>query len=95
MKKLLAILLIFAMVLPLCVITNAAETDVEIKPFNISTSLQEGFDNIWPKIHFWSRASEDYVTEKSILDTLERYKRENFIPYEIPVIQEEDAKELM
>lgn len=39
--------------------------------------------------------SEDYVTEKSILDTLERYKRENFIPYEIPVIQEEDVKELM
>ena len=66
MKKLLAIFLVLAMVLPMCVVTNAAEADVEIKPFNISTSLKEGFDNIWPKIHFWSRASEDYVTEDSI-----------------------------
>ena len=67
MKKLLAILLVFTMVLPMCVgVTAAGASDVEIKPFNISTSLQEGFDNIWPKIHFWSRASEDYVSEDGI-----------------------------
>ena len=68
MKKILAMLLVFAMVLPLCVGVTAtsAESNVEIKPFNISTSLKEGFDNIWPKIHFWSRANEDYVTEDSV-----------------------------
>ena len=67
MKKLLAILLVITMVLPMCVGVSAeGASDVEIKPFNISTSLKEGFDNIWPKIHFWSRASEDYVTEDDI-----------------------------
>ena len=67
MKKILAILLVIAMLLPMCFTTTAAgASDVEIKPFNISTSLKEGFDNIWPKIHFWTRVSEDYVTEDSI-----------------------------
>ena len=66
MKKFLAILLVLAMVLPMCFTATAADSKVEIKPFNISTSLKEGFDNIWPKIHFWSRASDDYVTEDSI-----------------------------
>ena len=67
MKKLLAILLVLTMVLPMCVgVTATGASDVEIKPFNISTSLKEGFDNIWPKIHFWTRVSEDYVTEDSI-----------------------------
>ena len=66
MKKLIAMLLILAMVLPMCFTATAADPKVEIKPFNISTSLKEGFDNIWPKIHFWSRASEDYVTEDGI-----------------------------
>ena len=68
MKKILAMLLILAMVLPMCigVTATSAESNVEIKPFNISTSLKEGFDNIWPKIHFWSRANDEYVTEDSI-----------------------------
>ena len=67
MKKILAILLVIAMLLPMCFTTTAAgASDVEIKPFNISTSLKEGFDNIWPKIHFWTRVSEEYVTEDSI-----------------------------
>jgi hypothetical protein len=67
MKKILAILLVIAMLLPMCfTVTAEGASDVEIKPFNISTSLKEGFDNIWPKIHFWTRVSEDYVTEDSI-----------------------------
>ena len=67
MKKILAILLVIAMLLPMCFTTTAAgASNVEIKPFNISTSLQEGFDNIWPKVHFWSRENTEYVTEDSI-----------------------------
>ncbi len=68
MKKILAILLVLCMVLPMCigVTATSAESNVEIKPFNISTSLQEGFDNIWPKIHFWSRDNDKYVTEDGI-----------------------------
>ena len=66
MKKILAILLVLAMVLPMCFTATAVDPGVEIKPFNISTSLKEGFDNIWPKIHFWSRASDDYVSEDGI-----------------------------
>ena len=67
MKKILAMLLILAMVLPMCVgVTAAGASDVEIKPFHISASMKEGFDNIWPRINFWSRANEQYVTEDSI-----------------------------
>ena len=66
MKKALAILLILAMVLPMCFVVNAAETDVEIKPFYMSNSLDE-FDNIIPKIHFWSDDTEKYVTEDGII----------------------------
>ena len=63
-----------------------------LKKLNLSRMPEE---EIFRETILESLYSEDYVTEKSILDTLERYKRENFIPYEIPVIQEEDAKELM
>ena len=62
MKKILAILLVLAMVLPMCVFTHAADSNVEIKPFYMSNSLDE-FDNIIPKVHFWSDDSEKYVTE--------------------------------
>ena len=68
MKKILAMLLVIAMLLPMCFTVTAADSsNVEIKPFNISTSLKEGFDNIWPKIHFWSRENDKYVTEDSII----------------------------
>ena len=68
MKKIIALILVLTMVLPMCINATAtsAESNVEIKPFNISTSLQEGFDNIWPKIHFWSRANDQYVSEDGI-----------------------------
>ena len=69
MKRLLAIFLVLTMVLPLCVVTNAAESDVGIKPFRITNSmdLETDYDNFYPKIFFWSRVgSEDYVTENSI-----------------------------
>ena len=65
MKKLLAILLVMTMVLPLCVFTNAAEPNVEKKPFMISNSqnLDTDYDNFWPKVMIWSRASDEYVSE--------------------------------
>ncbi len=72
MKKILAILLVLAMVLPMCIAVGAEETsDVGIKPFymlNYDREVEDGFDfdNIYPKIFFWSRASDDYVTEDSI-----------------------------
>ena len=65
MKKLLAILLVLTMVLPLCVVTNAADTNVGIKPFYLSNA-QDEFDNIIPKAHFWSDDNEKYVTEDSL-----------------------------
>ena len=37
--------------------------------------------------------SKDYITEKSIIETLQRYKNDNFIPPEIPVIQGNDEQE--
>ena len=69
MKKIFAILLILAMVLPMCVMTNAAESEVGIKPFylvNTDRNVEEDEDNIYPKIFFWSQASDKYVTEDSI-----------------------------
>ena len=66
MKKLLAVLLVLAMVLPLCIVSNAADSNVEIKPFYLSNS-QDEFDNIIPKIHFWSDDTEKYVTEDSLV----------------------------
>ena len=57
------------MVLPMCLVANAADTNVEIKPFRITNSmdLQTDYDNFWPKIFFWSRVgSEEYVDEDSI-----------------------------
>ena len=66
MKKILAILLALAMVLPMCVAVNAADTNVERKPFVLSNSDDLGIDdkNFYPKVTFWSTAS--YVTEDSI-----------------------------
>ena len=66
MKKLLAVLLVLTMVLPLCLVTNAADSNVEIKPFYLSNA-QDEFDNIIPKIHFWSDDTEKYVTEDSLI----------------------------
>ena len=37
--------------------------------------------------------SKDYVTEKNIIETLQRYKNENFIPHETTVIQETNEQE--
>ena len=66
MKKLLAILLVLTMVLPLCVVTNAADANVEIRPFYMSNAQNE-FDNIIPKVHFWSDDNEKYVTEDGLI----------------------------
>lgn len=37
--------------------------------------------------------SKDYVTKKNIIETLQRYKNENFIPHETTVIQETNEQE--
>ena len=66
MKKLLAILLVLTMVLPMCVVTNAADAKVEIRPFYLSNAQNE-FDNIIPKVHFWSDDNEKYVTEDGLI----------------------------
>lgn len=58
-----------------------------LKKLNLSRMPEE---RIFKETILQSLYSKDYVTEKSILDTLERYKNENFIPYETPVIQETD-----
>ena len=66
MKKLLAILLILAMVLPMCVFTNAAETQVEIKPYVITNTQDLGtkYDNFYGKVLFWTKTGdESYVSE--------------------------------
>ena len=66
MKKLLAILLIITMVLPLCVFTNAAETQVEIKPYVITNTedLGTNYDNFYGKVLFWTKTGdESYVSE--------------------------------
>ena len=69
MKKLLAILLMLALMLPMCVVTNAAETKVtatgEKKPFIISNSVDIGVqsEHFYPKVTFW--CTESYVTETS------------------------------
>ena len=68
MKRVIAIFLCAMMIFPLCVFSNAAENDGAIKPFRISNSadLDTDFDNFYPKIHFWSRASDEYVSDDSI-----------------------------
>ena len=45
-------------------------------------------ERIFKETILQSLYAEDYVTEKSILDTLEEYKNKNFIPCETTVIQE-------
>ena len=65
MKKLLAILMVFALVLPLCIGVTAAETKAEKKPFLMVNTEDVGvtFDNLTYKILFWSGTSEKYVSE--------------------------------
>ena len=66
MRKLMAILLIVAMVLPLCFTTNAAESKTEIRPFMITNSEDLGteYHNFWPKVLFWTKTGdENYVSE--------------------------------
>lgn len=68
MKKILAILLTLAMVLPLCVGVTAEESKAEVKPFVMVNTEDVGvtFDNLTYKILFWSGSSEKYVTEDHI-----------------------------
>ena len=69
MKKILAILLVLAMILPTCIMASAAEEKVEIRPFymvNTDRNVVEDEDNIFPKVFFWSQVSEKYVSEDSI-----------------------------
>lgn len=68
MRKLLSVFLMVTMLLPICLPANAAQSSTEIKPFRItnSTDLETDFDNFYPKIHFWSRASDEYITDDSI-----------------------------
>ena len=69
MKRFLAILLVCAMVLPMCVFAGAADTGVKIKPFMISNSENLGtdYDNFYPKIMFWSGVREEYVSEDELI----------------------------
>ena len=68
MKKILAILLVLAMVLPMCVFANAAGEDVGVRPFMITNyeELDVEFDNFYPMIFFWSRATSDYISEDDV-----------------------------
>ena len=49
----------------MCMITNAAETKAKVETFMISNSEDLGvaFDNFWPRIQFWSCASDDYMSD--------------------------------
>ncbi len=57
----------------------------QLKKLNLSRLPEEKLfkDTILESLY-----SNDYVTKDSIIDTLERYKRDNFIPYETTAIQE-------
>ena len=61
-----------------------------LKQLNLSRMPEE---RIFKETILQSLYSKDYVTEKSILDTLESYKNENFLPHKTPVIQETDNLE--
>ena len=68
MKRIIAILLVFAMILPMGIFANAADSKAEIRPFMLSNSEDLGTDynNFYPKIMFWSRVGEDYVSEDEL-----------------------------
>ena len=72
MKRFFASLLILTMVLPLCVFANAAEENVEIKPFVFVTSNSGEYDKVYRYTasriqgktagnRFWSVFSKRYV----------------------------------
>lgn len=61
-----------------------------LKKLNLSRMPEE---IIFKETILQSLSSKDYVTQDSILNTLERYKNENFIPSKTPVIQETETKE--
>jgi hypothetical protein len=65
MKKLFAIVMALALMLPMCIGTNAAEATGEKKPFIISNSVDIGVqsEHFYPKVTFW--CTESYVTETS------------------------------
>ena len=71
MKRFIAILLVLTMVLPLCVFANAADEKVTAKPFVMTNSEilseEDKYDNFFGKIQFWSRNSEDYITDDSMI----------------------------
>ena len=69
MKRFLAILLALTMVLPMCVFANAADEKVTAKPFVMTNSeiLDADYDNYYGKIQFWSRNSDEYMSDDSMI----------------------------
>ena len=71
MKRFLAILLVLTMVLPMCVFANAADEKVTAKPFVMTNSEilseEDGYDNFFGKIQFWSRNSDQYMSDDSMI----------------------------
>ena len=61
-----------------------------LKKLNLSRMPEE---KVFKETILESLYSKDYITEKSIIETLQRYKNDNFIPPEIPVIQGNDEQE--
>ncbi len=70
MKRFLAILLALTMVLPMCVFANAADEKVTAKPFVMTNSeilSDADYDNYYGKIQFWSRNSDQYMSDDSMI----------------------------
>ena len=67
MKRFFAILLILTMVLPLCVFANAAEENVEIKPFVFSTYNNSGeYDKVYRTFNLWTKGDENHISDDDI-----------------------------
>ena len=80
MKRFIAILLVLTMVLPLCVFANAADEKVTAKPFVMTNSEilseEDAYDNFFGKIQFWSRNSDDYMTDDSMIVSVPGHGKE-------------------
>ena len=61
-----------------------------LKKLNLARMPEE---RVFKETILESLYSKDYITEKSIIETLQRYKTDNFIPPEITVIQGNDEQE--
>lgn len=66
MKRFFAILLILTMVLPLCVFANAAEENVEIKPFVFATYNSGEYDKVYTTFSLWSKSNAQHISDDDI-----------------------------